>query len=160
MKNLNHFIFILFLITLSLLFMKNSYAENNAVNITIKNVSSGEIIYQKIIPNNQYFHDYTIINGVKINITYGGNGGYLVSSTSNGITIEFPNIPSSSNIHISQTSGKLKVKVEVSTIEYNFNTTNTSNTNVNNNTKAPIPLNVYLLIIAFFTYILYRKLKI
>ncbi|WP_456373997.1 hypothetical protein [Methanocaldococcus sp.] len=144
MKNLNHYLFILLLITISLLFMKNSYAENNAINITIKNVSSGEIIYQKIIPNNQYFHDYTVVNGIIINITYGGNG-YLVSSTSNSVTIILPYISSSSNIHISQTSGN--IKVELSTLYYNFN----------NKTKAPIPLSVYLLIFAFLTYIVYRK---
>ncbi|XRO75119.1 hypothetical protein ACO3TA_06990 [Methanocaldococcus sp. 28A] len=136
---------IILLILTSLLFLQNCFAEINAINITIKNVSSGEIIYQKIIPNNEYFQKIIYIGKYTINITidpnYSGN-----SVSTSGYNWIFHQSPRNTNIVTINNIG-----VYIYPIEYNFN---------KNTTKAPIPLNVYLLIIAFFTYILSKKPKI
>ena len=133
--------------------MSESFAEPNAINITIKNASSGEILYQKIFPiDSGKFNDYLIKNGVVINITYDpdspGSIGYTINKTH--VSVDFG--PGNYGIHVSSWGKELIIN----SITYDFNSSSSS---TSSSAKAPIPLGVYLVITAFFTYILYRKSK-
>ncbi|CAB3288854.1 conserved protein of unknown function [Methanocaldococcus lauensis] len=147
--------------------MKNSYAEYNAVNITIKNVSSGEIIYQEIFPCTTNFYESKTVNGINITINYTNRYYVPYNNTLNdyviiwygdtihgveGLKIYLGKSFLTNSKFYNDTRGGYRLTI--CAINYNFNTPNT-----NNNTKAPIPLNVYLLIFAFLTYIVYRKSK-
>ncbi|ADC69476.1 conserved hypothetical protein [Methanocaldococcus sp. FS406-22] len=141
------------LILASLFLCQSVFAEPNAYNITIKNHTSGEIIYQKIVPNGEQFYVDTTNGNVHIIINYTSQSSYSYNrvrvTSSNGNTIV--NITfggSGATTHIVSNG----IEVDITPITYDFNSSSSS-------TKAPIPLGVYLITTAFFTYILYRKSK-
>ena len=126
--------------------MSESFAETNAYNITITNVSSGEIIYQKIIPKDSSFSDTIEIGGYTIILNYiaDSGGSYFTGNST------VYNITWGKGGYTSFSDGIFDI--EITPITYDFNSSSSS-------AKAPIPLGVYLAITAFFTYILYRKSK-
>ncbi|AIJ05534.1 hypothetical protein JH146_0685 [Methanocaldococcus bathoardescens] len=158
-SNINISIYTILILTAFLGLMSESFAETNAYNITIKNASSGEVLYHKIIPKGKQFYDNKTNGNVHIIINYtppsnpDTNAGYAHTyKTSDGNIIVNVSIEGDSFNYKSTSYG---IYLKITPITYDFSSPSSSPSS----TKAPIPLNVYLITTAFFTYILYRKSK-
>ncbi|ACX73562.1 conserved hypothetical protein [Methanocaldococcus vulcanius M7] len=159
---INKKIIYLGLILLAMFLCQNVFAEdNNAIEITVKNISSGEILYQKIFPKDEAFSDYQVINGFTVSIHYNPDYPGMIYNVHQGNNYFIFNVSGELNWGSYQQSGDIACIVDV--IHYDFpppsNITSNTTTTSTTSTKAPIPLNVYLIITAFFTYILYKKSK-
>ncbi|AAB99175.1 hypothetical protein MJ_1161 [Methanocaldococcus jannaschii DSM 2661] len=161
-RSINKLLIYLVLILSAMFLCQNVFAEDyNAIEITVKNISSGEILYQKIFPKDEAFSDYQVINGFTIDIHYNPNYPGMVYKVHQSNNHFIFNVSGELNWGSYQQSGDIACIVDV--IHYDFpppsNTTSNTTTTSSSSTKAPIPLSVYLAITAFFTYIIYRKSK-
>ena len=133
--------------------------EYNAINITVLNTSSGEILYHKIFPKDESFSDYQVINGFTVSIYYNPNYPDMIYNVSQSDNYFIFNVSGKLNFGSTQTNGNITCIVDI--IHYDFPppSNTTSNTTTTSSTKTPIPIGAYLIITTFFTYILYRKSK-
>jgi hypothetical protein len=77
----------------------------------------------------------------------------IIYKTSDGNIIVNASIEGDS-FHYSGTSYGINLKITQITYDFSLSSSSTSSS-----TKTPIPLGAYLIITAFFTYLLYRKSK-
>ncbi len=154
--SINRPIIFLVLIFSAIFLCQSVFAEDpNAVNITVKD-RNGNIVYQKVIPNDRPFYktiEYYDSSGrhYYIILNYTVNGGSRVRVHCNS-TICMYNI----------SFGKGNIiglgYIMIRPVYYNFPPSNTT-VSSSSSTKTPIPIGAYLITTAFFTYILYRKSK-